>query len=45
MIKYDGTFLDLSGLNIPALTAGSGSLSFGLGYLQLKRELYRQQPK
>jgi hypothetical protein len=39
MIKYDGTSLDLSGLNIPALTAGSGSLSFGLGYLQIKREL------
>lgn len=40
MMKYDGTTLDLTGLNVPALTAtGSGSLSFALGHLQIKREL------
>jgi hypothetical protein len=38
MIKYDGATIDLTGLNIPAL-AGSGPLSFGLGHLQIKREL------
>jgi hypothetical protein len=38
IVKYDGTTLDLRGLNIPAL-AGAGPLSFGLGYLQIKREL------
>ena len=38
MVKYDGTFLDLSGLSLPAL-AGSGPLSFALGHMQIKREL------
>jgi hypothetical protein len=39
MVKYDGTSLDLTGLNVPALTTGSGPLSIALGYLQIKREL------
>ena len=39
MIKYDGASLDLTGLNIPMLTAGYGPLSFTLGHLQIKREL------
>jgi hypothetical protein len=39
IVKYDGTSLDLTGLNIPALSAASGPLSFALGHLQIKREL------
>lgn len=39
MVKYDGTSLDLTGLNIPMLTTVSGPLSFTLGHLQIKREL------
>lgn len=39
MVKYDGTSLDLTGLNIPLLTGGSGPLSFTLGHLQIKHEL------
>lgn len=38
MIKYDGTSLDLSGLNVSGVI-GAGPLSFGIGQLKVKREV------